>query len=129
MEQLFQIVALCIVSAILMLVLRKGTPELSLCLSILTVVLVCTFLASGIQELLNFLQQLTRLSGVSEGLFLPLYKIIGIALIARVGERICDDAGDSALAAVVETAGSICAFLCAMPLLETVLDMLMELLS
>ena len=128
MAQLFQIVALCVVSAVLLLVLRKTTPELGLCLSLLTVALVGCFLLGSVGELLELLCRLTRLSGVADGLFLPLYKILGVALVARVGERLCADAGDSALAAVVETAGSVCALLCALPLLETVLELLMELL-
>ena len=60
--------------------------------------------------------------------FTPLYKTIGIALVVQVGGNLCRDAGESALASVVETAGTLCALLAALPLLRAVLDMLMELM-
>ena len=37
--------------------------------------------------------------------------------------------GESALAAVVETAGAVCALVAALPLLRAVLDMLLELMG
>ena len=54
---------------------------------------------------------------------------IGIALVVQVGGNLCRDAGESALASVVETAGTLCALLAALPLLRAVLDMLLELME
>ena len=54
---------------------------------------------------------------------------VGIALVVRVGGDLCRDAGESALASAVETAGSICALLAALPLLRQVLHMLSELMK
>ena len=62
-------------------------------------------------------------------LFAPLYKTVGIALVVQVGGSLCRDAGESALAAVVETAGAVCAMVAALPLLRAVLDMLLELMG
>ena len=47
----------------------------------------------------------------------------------QVGGSLCRDAGESALAAVVETAGAVCALVAALPLLRAVLDMLLELMG
>ena len=76
-----------------------------------------------------FLGELGAASGVSADLFVPLYKTIGIALVVQVGGNLCRDAGESALASVVETAGTLCALLAALPLLRAVLDMLLELMG
>ena len=46
-----------------------------------------------------------------------------------MGGNLCRDAGESALASVVETAGTLCALLAALPLLRAVLDMLLELMG
>ncbi len=129
MELIFQITALCIISAILALVLKRMNPEIGVCLSLLVVVMVFLFIASGVGTLLDFFQELIQKSGISEALFTPVWKTIGIALVVRIGERICQDAGDSALAAVIETAGSVCALFAAMPLLNAVLETLMELIQ
>ena len=52
-----------------------------------------------------------------------------LALVVQVGGNLCRDAGESALASVVETAGTLCALLAALPLLRAVLDMLLELMG
>lgn len=67
------------------------------------------------------------MSGLSSDLLVPLYKTVGISLVVRVGGSLCRDAGESALAAVLETAGAVCALLVSLPLLRAVLNLLLEL--
>ena len=129
MEQVFQVTALCLVGALLAVVVRRGSPELALLLTLAAVAAVLLALAEPVRELLAFLTELGERSGVSEELFVPLYKTVGIALVVKVGGELCRDAGESALAAVVETAGAICALLAALPLLREVLSLLLELME
>lgn len=121
--------ALCMVGALLTLVVRRGSPEQALLLVLGCVVLVLLSLIGTVEELLTFLSELGERSGVAGELFVPLYKTVGIALIVKLGGEICKDAGESALAAVIETAGAICALLIALPLLRAVLAMLLELMG
>ena len=60
-------------------------------------------------------------------LLTPLYKTVGIALVVKVGGGLCRDAGESALAAALEFAGTVCALLTALPLLRAVLELITEL--
>ncbi|MCF2664313.1 stage III sporulation protein AD [Oscillibacter valericigenes] len=129
MEQVFQITALCVVGALLAVVVRRGSPELALLLTLAAVSAVLLYLAGALEELLSFLTELGERSGVSLDLFVPLYKTVGIALVVKVGSTLCRDAGESALGAVVETAGAVCALLVALPLLRAVLTLLLELME
>ena len=129
MEQVIQITALCMVGALLALVVRRGNPEQALLLVLGCVVLALLSLVGSIRELLEFLAELGERSGVARELFVPLYKTVGIALIVKLGGEVCRDAGEAALAAALETAGSICALLIALPLLRAVLSMLLELMG
>lgn len=128
MEQVIQVTAICVVGALLALVLKKGGPETALLLTLGAVVAVLLFLADAMGELVAFLQELGERSGISGDLLNPLYKTVGIALVVKVGGGLCRDAGESALASVVETAGAVCALLVSVPLLRAVLSLLMELL-
>ena len=125
MEQVIQVTGLCVVGALLALVVKRGSPETALLLAVGAAVVVALALAGVVKELLAFLGELGSASGVSA----PLYKTIGIALVVQVGGNLCRDAGESALASVVETAGTLCALLAALPLLRAVLDMLLELMG
>lgn len=121
--------AVCVTGALLAVVVKRGSPELAVTVTLAAAAAVLLFLLEPLGELLRFLTDLARHSGVSQELFLPFYKTIGIALVVRVGGDLCRDAGESALASVIETAGSICALLVSLPLLRSVLDLLMELMG
>ena len=129
MELASRVTALCVVGVILALVLKKTSPEQALLLVLCAAVAGLALLTDGLGELVEFLRELGERSGVSETLFVPLYKTVGIGLVAKVGGDLCRDAGGAALASVVETAGGVCALLVAMPLLRAVLELLMELMG
>lgn len=129
MEQVFQVTALCLVGALLAVVVRRGSPEMALLLALGAAVTVLLELVGAVEELLDFLSELGDRSGVSRQLLVPLYKTVGISLVVKVGGDLCRDAGESALASVVETAGSVCALLAALPLLRAVLSLLLELMQ
>lgn len=129
MELASRVTALCVVGVILALVLKKTSPEQALLLVLCAAVAGLALLTDGLGELVDFLRELGERSGVSETLFVPLYKTVGIGLVAKVGGDLCRDAGGAALASVVETAGAVCALLAAMPLLRAVLELLMELMG
>ena len=121
-----QAAALCVIAALLGLVLRRSNPEITLLLA-LAAAAVLLALAEPLTELLRFLERLAEQSGVSRTLLTPLYKTVGIALVVKVGGGLCRDAGESALAAALEFAGTVCALLTALPLLRAVLELITEL--
>jgi len=123
-----QTAALCVTGAVLAVVVRRGAPELALTVTLGTAAVGFLFLAGPLGDLLDFMTEVSRY-GVSQKLLIPLYKIVGIAVVVKVGGDLCRDAGESALASVVETAGSVCALLVALPLLRGVLTLLMELME
>ena len=129
MELSIQAAALCVVAALLALVVRRGSPEAALLLTLGAAAAVLLSLAGSLERLMDFLGELVEESGLSRELFTPLYKTVGIALVVKIGGSLCRDAGESALASVVETAGAICALLAAAPLLRAVLSLLLELMQ
>ena len=129
MELLWQIAVLCAAGAVLSLVIRQGSPVMALVLSLGLAVLVLSALAPSLGELLAFFRELEDRSGLPPALLGPLYKTVGIAAAVRIGGDLCRDAGESALGAVLEAAGTVCALLTALPLLQAVLEMLLSLME
>jgi len=127
MELSIQAAALCVTAAVLALVVRRGSPEAARLLTLGAAVVVLLSLAGGLETLMVFLDQLVEESGLPRELFVPLYKTVGIALVVKLGGGLCRDAGETALASVVETAGAVCALIAALPLLRAVLELLLEL--
>ena len=92
-------------------------------------VVVLLAVGQALEEVIGFLAELGERSGISPELLVPLYKAVGIALVVRVGGSLCRDAGESALASVVETAGAVCALVVSLPLLRAVVSLLLELME
>jgi len=129
MNSVFQISAVCVVAALLCVVLKRGAPEQALLLTIATATGVLLALMPTIRSLMLFFEELSHHTGVASDLFLPLYKTIGIAFVVRIGSGLCRDAGEGTLAAILDTAGAVCALLVALPLLRSVFALLMEFLG
>ncbi len=129
METVIQIAAACVLAALVGLLLKKGSPEAALLVTLAATAVSFLYLSGLLEELLAFLDELAALAGIREALLTPLYKTVGIALVVRMGGSLCRDAGESALASVVETAGTVCAVLVALPLFRTVLETLAELMN
>ena len=129
MEHVFQITALCLIVSLLTLLVKRGSGELAMLLSLAAVVAVLLSLGEGFRGVIDCLRMLEQRSGLPEELFLPLYKTVGIAWVVKAGGNLCRDAGESALAAVLEMAGSVCALVVALPLVQVVLDLLLEFMA
>ena len=129
MDALFQISALCIVGALLAVVVKKGSPELGLLITIAVIAVVFFSMVAPLKEIVALLKELALYSRLENSLFTPLYKAIGIACVVRIGSCFCKDAGASALAAALELSGTVCTLLISVPLIRTVLSLLLELIG
>ena len=129
METVLKIAAVCVLAAILALLLKKGSPEIGILITVAAAAAAFRFLLGQFRELTDFFEELAAAANLGRELISPLYKSIGVALVVKIGGGLCRDAGESALAAVIETAGAVCALLVSLPLLGAVLSMLMELMN
>lgn len=109
--------ALAVFSALVILMIRRMNPELSFALSTVTVIVLLLACGGVMDELLLALRQAQQIFGSSAAELLPMLKCLGIAVTSKAGADLCRDASQSALAAAVETAGSLCAAAVAMPMI------------
>lgn len=124
MEQVTGIAGLCVMAAILAVMLKKGSPEVGMLLSLAAVAVGGGLLLRAAEEAVAFLRQMIAAGGLLPELFAPLLKTVAIALVSRFGSDLCRDAGENALASLVEMAGSFGTVLVSLPLLTAVWEML-----
>ena len=128
MEVLLKAAAVAVVGAVLGLVLKKNTPEISLLLSM---AISCAVLALGaelLKDVLDFVTSLTEVTNISSASISAVLKAVGIGIVTRIAVDICKDSGQTSAASSVELAGTVTALFVAMPLMETVLEMIRSLL-
>lgn len=128
METLVQLAALGLCVSVITLLVGKSDGALALLLPLAAVLVGFFALLPVISDLMELCALALSLTALPEELFVPLWKVTAIALIVRFSAALCADAGQSALAALLQSAGAFCALACALPLLEELLDMVEGLL-
>lgn len=123
MELLAKLTALCVVTALAAALLRKDEAALALVLTLCALLTALALLAAAGEPLVALVRELTALTGLAPAVLTPLLKLLAISLTVRLGSAFCRDAAQGALAAVLESAGAVCALLTAAPLLRAVLEL------
>lgn len=129
MEAMIKIAALAVTAAVLGAVLRKNTPELALLLALCAGLWMLMVAASGLGAAVAFLEELTDLAGLSEELLEPVVKTVALSILTKLTVELCRSAGESGVAAFVETAGTVLALAVALPLMRAVTVLISEMLT
>lgn len=124
MELLEKVLGLALLVALVSKPIEKSAPELSLLLVLTAVLCGGALVFSAGSEVLALTQEITALTNLSPELFSPFFKTIAIALTVRFGTAFCRDASRESLAFLLETAGTLCALLAAIPLVRAVVGLL-----
>lgn len=129
MDAMVRIAAVAVTAAVLSAVLRKNTPELALLLVLCAGLWMLTMATSGLGAAMAFLKELTDLAGLSEELLEPVVKAVALSVLTKLTVEICRSAGESGIAAFVETAGTVLALAVAIPLVRAVTVLISEMLT
>lgn len=122
MDGLWKSAAIAVTAAVLALTLKKRSEEQSFLLGLLAAVLILGGMLNAAEALTSLLQKFARNGELLPGMLVPVMKSLGLAILGKLTESFCRDAGQSALASAMELATS-CAILCAaLPLLEGLSD-------
>ena len=121
MELLLKLCAIAGVGAVMVPLLRKTVPEMSVVATVATL-LALVFVATGaIGAVVAFIYELSQKAGIREELLRPLVKCVGISIVARLACDICREAGIAAAATYIELVGGAVAVLIVAPLMMTLL--------
>lgn len=110
------------------MLLKRTNPDMALLLALAVCGAALLLLVEPLEEIRDFLTQLADGGQLPVELFAPLVKTVGVALVSRTGSDLCRDAGEGAMASLVETAGTVIAILVSLPLFQAAWDMLRGLL-
>lgn len=103
----YQIVIIGIVGAVLALTIKKESPMIALLLSLMTSVLIFMLVLPNFTAVLNLTAKISESISADVPFVTIVLKIIGVAYICEFGAQICVDAGESSIAGKIELAGKI----------------------
>lgn len=128
MTSLTKLSALSVLAALMILVIKKQSPELALILSLCACALGAILVLEGVSPVLQLAHSLADRAGLEPTLAAPLWKCLGLGLLTELSSGICADAGQGALAKLVELGGGVLCLCVSLPLVQAVLALIEGLL-
>lgn len=122
-EQLFKILAVCLITAVLCVILKQKSGEYALFATLAAGVIIIGVIFKNIAGALSSVKSMLSGYGVETEYFKVALKALGIGYITSFAADACRDAGQTALASKAELAGKCAVWLLALPLAVSVLEM------
>ena len=126
--EIWQIVGLALIVAVIGVVLKQVRKEIALQLTILTGAIIFMLILGKIKIIIDLLQNLADQANISSYYLLIVLKIVGVAYLAEFGADICRDADEKALATKIEIAAKVGVLVLAIPIIVAILESLMRLI-
>ena len=128
MDHYYRLSAIALIAAIMTLVIKKHSPELSLVLTLCACAVGAGIVLAYLEPLLSLAASLAERAELEDKLTAPLWKCLGLGLLTEISASICADAGQSALARLTELGGGLLCLVVSLPLLQAVLALIEELI-
>jgi len=129
METFWKAIAVIILTVILGVTLGKTEKDISVVLSVTACSIIMIIAMQYLEEVIAFLWQLSSKESEQIPSIIIILKITGVALVTELTTLISSDAGNSSLGKAVEILGNAAILNLALPLLETFLTILQELMG
>lgn len=117
--------AVCV--SVCALMLRRQNAELAMLLTVAGCCVCGALILELFRPVVSFAQSLYEKTGLERDLLTPLMKSLGVALASQLGASVCQDAGESAMAKLVELGGAALCLCLSLPLLGAVLSLISQL--
>ena len=128
--ELFKFALVGIICAVLTVAVRQTRPDIAVFVQLAGIVVLAFF---AVEYLKNIFIETDGLFAetelISDGYLSLLVKILGIAVITKIGSDICSDSSNSALATVVELVGKSVILAMCLSLIKTLAELAKGLLE
>lgn len=127
--QIFQLVGIAIITAVAALLLRGTKPELAFAVTIAGGIILLLFAFEIFKGSLTIFQKITDATGIESSIVKILLKMVGIGYLVEFSAGILNDFGQNSLGDKLVFCGKIIVLVLAVPILESVLNLIVKLLE
>lgn len=126
-DRFLAVIGLCLSAVFIILLIKKQTPELAMAVSLSVVCVVGIFAAEQIGAVVDVFAENPVLT--DNRYMNCVLKAVGIGLISQTASETCLDFGQSSVASKIDLCGKLAVLCCAMPMLETMLSLITEMVG
>lgn len=122
--EIVRIVSAGLITAVLAMAVKREAPQFSLVLSIAASVLIFFMALPMLADMLAVLLSLSQHVRADMAYVSIIFRIIGIAYIAEFGAQVCQDAGESAIAARISMGAKFLIMSISIPIMLSMIDLI-----
>jgi stage III sporulation protein AD len=124
MEVILKAAVICVLGAVFASLIKKSNQEMAVLLS-LSLCCVTVYISLGAaRDILALMNEAASLAGMGQETLKLVIKAVFAAIVTKISSSVCRDAGQSAAASAVETAGAAASLCISIPLIEKVIKMI-----
>ena len=127
--EIFKILAICIITAVLAVVLKQQKGEYALMAALAGGTVVTLYILKGVLAQIEYINTKLLNNGINTEYFGVALKALGIGYVTGFIADICRDSGQASLASKAELAGKCAIFIISLPLIAAVLDTALSFLT
>lgn len=128
MEKYYASTAMILLTVILVLTLRKQNGEMALLLGLCGCCIGLMVAVGFLSPIVAFLRKLQQMSKLDNEMLRILLKITAVAYTAEIAATVCSDAGNAALAKVMQMLSTVVILYLSLPMLEALLSLVERIL-
>jgi stage III sporulation protein AD len=126
---IIKIILIALLGSVCSILIKPIKFEFSVIIIICTGILILFQVMDYFVQIINFLTDLTLITGVEPEIFSIILKIVGIGYLIEFSSALCNDAGLSAISTKLEFAGKVIILFISLPIIQMLIDIISELLS
>lgn len=127
--QIFQLVGIAFVTAVAVLILKGTKPELAFAVSVAGSIILLLFVFELFKDSVSIFGEIASEAGIDSSLVKILLKMVGIGYLVEFSAGILNDFGQNSVADKLVFCGKIVILVLAIPILESVLHLIKQLLG
>ena len=120
--EIFKILAICLISAVLAIVLKQQKGEYALMVALAGGAVVTLYVLKGVWTPIEYIKARLLSCGVKTEYFAVALKTLGIGYVTGFIADACRDSGQASLASKAELAGKCAIIILSVPLISAVLE-------
>ncbi len=127
--QIFQLVGIAFITAIAAIILRETKPELAFAVTIAGSIILLLFVFELFRGSAGIFSEIANVTGIDSALVKILLKMVGIGYLVEFSAGVLSDFGQNSLADKLVFCGKILILVLAIPIIESVLSLIVDLLE
>lgn len=126
---LLKVLGVGICTLIVGLIIKQYKPEFLILVNVCGGLIIFMLVIDGAKKIIDELVGMDSMIGVNIDIIKPVFKVVGIGYITEFTSDLAEDCGNKSIANKVVLGGKVAICLLAMPILKTLIDTILSLIS